>query len=73
LAVGGAGGATIISGTSTVAMQSLWLHKDIKQAMDAPRLHNQLQPNRTLFENLLAPVYTGFVMAEINFHFTICL
>ncbi|CAI4227332.1 unnamed protein product [Auanema sp. JU1783] len=50
LAVGGAGGSTIISGVAGVALHALWLKADVKQAIDAPRLHNQLQPNRTDYE-----------------------
>ncbi|KAK6019674.1 hypothetical protein OSTOST_14685 [Ostertagia ostertagi] len=44
LAVGGAGGSTIISGVAGVAYHSLWLNANVKQAVDAPRLHNQLYP-----------------------------
>ena len=64
LTVGGAGGSTIISGVAGVALHALWLNADVKQviqwtdtvhslhlqAVDAPRLHNQLQPNYTWYE-----------------------
>lgn len=50
MAVGGAGGSTIISGVAGVALHALWLKADVKQAVDAPRLHNQLQPNYTWYE-----------------------
>ncbi|CAB3408858.1 unnamed protein product [Caenorhabditis bovis] len=50
LAVGGAGGSTIISGVAGVALHALWLKADVKQAVDAPRMHNQLQPNYTWYE-----------------------
>ncbi|KHJ97057.1 hypothetical protein OESDEN_02974 [Oesophagostomum dentatum] len=50
LAVGGAGGSTIISGVAEVAFHSLWLKANVKQAVDAPRLHNQLYPNVTWHE-----------------------
>lgn len=43
MAVGGAGGSTIISGVAGVALHALWLKADVKQAVDAPRMHNQLQ------------------------------
>ncbi len=52
LAVGGAGGATIISGVADVALHALWLNRDVKQAIDAPRLHNQLRPSNTNYEKL---------------------
>ncbi len=50
MAIGGAGGSTIISGVAGVALHAMWLDENIKQALDAPRLHNQLQPNVTLYE-----------------------
>jgi gamma-glutamyltranspeptidase / glutathione hydrolase / leukotriene-C4 hydrolase len=49
-ALGGAGGSTIISGVSFVAMKALWMKKDVKYAIDFPRLHNQLKPNVTTYE-----------------------
>ncbi|KAK6730483.1 hypothetical protein RB195_007132 [Necator americanus] len=48
--VGGAGGSTIISGVTGVAFHSLWLKANVKQAIDGPRLHNQLYPNTTFHE-----------------------
>ncbi|KAE9549939.1 hypothetical protein FO519_006857 [Halicephalobus sp. NKZ332] len=51
LAVGAAGGSTIISGVAGVALQNLWLKKDIKVSIDFPRFHNQLQPNKTMVES----------------------
>ncbi|KAK6047578.1 gamma-glutamyltranspeptidase [Cooperia oncophora] len=50
LAVGGAGGSTIISGVAGVAFHNLWLKANVKQAIDGPRLHNQLYPNSTSYE-----------------------
>uniref|UniRef100_A0A7I4XU89 Gamma-glutamyltranspeptidase n=1 Tax=Haemonchus contortus TaxID=6289 RepID=A0A7I4XU89_HAECO len=50
LVVGGAGGSTIISGVAGVALHNLYLKANVKQAVDAPRLHNQLYPNSTSYE-----------------------
>jgi gamma-glutamyltranspeptidase/glutathione hydrolase/leukotriene-C4 hydrolase len=57
LAVGGAGGSTIISGVANVALHSLWLKNDIKEAVDFPRFHNQLQPNVTVVEHRMPERY----------------
>jgi gamma-glutamyltranspeptidase/glutathione hydrolase/leukotriene-C4 hydrolase len=50
MAIGGAGGSTIITGVSTVAFRTLFLGWGLKEAIDAPRLHNQLLPNVTEYE-----------------------
>ncbi|XP_065292627.1 scoloptoxin SSD14-like isoform X2 [Dermacentor albipictus] len=44
MCVGGAGGSRIISGVGLVAMRTLWQGKNIKQAIDEPRVHHQLLP-----------------------------
>lgn len=51
LAVGAAGGSTIISGVAGVALRTLWMNETVKASIDAPRLHNQLRPNITYYEN----------------------
>ncbi|KAF8356156.1 hypothetical protein PRIPAC_97779 [Pristionchus pacificus] len=50
LAFGGAGGSTIISGVAQIAMRTLYMGWNIKEAMDRPRLHDQLMPNVTQYE-----------------------
>lgn len=40
----------IISSVAGAALQSLKLGATIKQAIDSPRLHNQLEPNCTQYE-----------------------
>lgn len=72
MAVGGAGGSTIISGVAGVALHALWLKADVKQAVDAPRMHNQLQPNYTWYEPNFPKAYVkslidrGHVMKAVN-------
>ncbi|KFD71377.1 hypothetical protein M514_07140 [Trichuris suis] len=58
LVVGAAGGSRIITTTAYITMRSLWLNETIKQAMDAPRLHNQLIPEHSYYEELFPQ---GFV------------
>ena len=41
---GGSGGSRIISSVAQVAMYNLWLGKSIRDAVDMPRLHQQLIP-----------------------------
>lgn len=50
MAIGGAGGSLIISSVADAALRTLWLGYDVKQAIDMPRLHNQLKPNVTYYE-----------------------
>nr|XP_054932462.1 scoloptoxin SSD14-like [Dermacentor andersoni] len=44
MCVGGSGGYRITSGVGLVAMRTLWQGKNIKQAIDEPRVHHQLLP-----------------------------
>ncbi|VDM76620.1 unnamed protein product [Strongylus vulgaris] len=64
LAVGGAGGSTIISGVAGVAFHNLWLKANVKQAIDAPRLHNQLYPNVTQYESNFPKEYIAELSAR---------
>ncbi|KAF8366717.1 hypothetical protein PRIPAC_84546 [Pristionchus pacificus] len=64
LSVGGAGGSTIISGVASVALHALWLNANVKQAVDAPRLHNQLQPNVTQYESNFPTDYIDNLIAR---------
>uniref|UniRef100_A0A915E890 Gamma-glutamyltranspeptidase 1 n=1 Tax=Ditylenchus dipsaci TaxID=166011 RepID=A0A915E890_9BILA len=50
LAIGAAGGSQIISSVAGAALHNLWLNKNVKEAIDFPRLHNQLKPNSTEYE-----------------------
>ncbi|PAV81846.1 hypothetical protein WR25_03152 [Diploscapter pachys] len=49
-AIGGAGGSEISTTVALVASQCLRLDRTIKEALDSPRLHNQLLPNCTHYE-----------------------
>ena len=44
LVIGASGGPNIISTVAFVAMQNLFLGKNIKDAIDEPRVHHQLLP-----------------------------
>jgi gamma-glutamyltranspeptidase/glutathione hydrolase len=50
LAVGGAGGPTIISGTLQVLLNVLDFGMDVQQASSAPRVHHQWRPNTLAHE-----------------------
>lgn len=56
---GGAGGSRIISATANVVMRLLWFGQDVKEAVDAPRLHNQLHPFQTEYEQGFPDVRGG--------------
>ncbi|VDD97140.1 unnamed protein product [Enterobius vermicularis] len=51
LGVGTSGGSKIITGTSYVAIRTMWLNENVKQAVDAVRVHNQLTPNIVFYED----------------------
>lgn len=50
LVVGAAGGTKIPSGIANVAINNLWFGKDIKQSVDARRVHHQLFPMTFMYE-----------------------
>ncbi|KAI1296701.1 Glutathione hydrolase 1 proenzyme [Halotydeus destructor] len=50
LAVGGAGGTKITTAASIVALRNLLFGESIKEAIDAPRLHHQLNPNQVVYD-----------------------
>ncbi|XP_050701695.1 scoloptoxin SSD14-like isoform X3 [Eriocheir sinensis] len=51
LVIGAAGGTKISSGTAWVVLNNLWLGKDIKEAIDARRIHHQLFPMTLSYES----------------------
>ncbi|CAM2729656.1 unnamed protein product, partial [Rotaria socialis] len=59
---GGSGGSRIISSVAQVAIYNLWLGKSIRDAVDMPRLHQQLIPMEVELEKRF-PV----VRCQLNF------
>ena len=45
LVLGASGGSKIISSVALVALKTLWMDNDLKTAIDARRVHHQLNPN----------------------------
>jgi hypothetical protein len=60
--LGAAGGSHIISSTAYVLARLVALNETIKQAIDAPRLHNQLQPVATVAETKVNRVRVSIVI-----------
>lgn len=58
MVVGGAGGPRIISGVAQVIMNALDYQLDVKQAVDAPRIHHQWLPDVTFLDYQAIPVAT---------------
>lgn len=50
LVIGASGGAKITSSVAYVSLRTLFLKDDIKTAIDADRIHHQLQPNELQYE-----------------------
>ncbi len=51
LVIGGSGGPKITTATAFVAIRHLWMAEDIKTAIDAPRIHHQLFPDKIVYES----------------------
>jgi hypothetical protein len=59
---GGSGGSRIISSVAQVAIYNLWLGKSILDAVDMPRLHQQLIPMELELEKRFPVVsYSSFL------------
>ncbi len=67
---GGSGGSRIISSVAQVAIYNLWLGKSIRDAVDMPRLHQQLIPMEVELEKRFPVVWLN-IMFGIGFDFCI--
>lgn len=47
---GASGGSAIITATLQILLRVVYFNQTIKEALDSPRLHNQLQPYWTKYE-----------------------
>ncbi|CAF1415545.1 unnamed protein product [Rotaria sordida] len=50
-AIGASGGTKITTTVAQVVVLNLWFNKNIKEAIDAPRLHSQLLPQEVMAEH----------------------
>jgi gamma-glutamyltranspeptidase/glutathione hydrolase/leukotriene-C4 hydrolase len=50
LVLGGSGGTQITTSVAQTAILNLWFNKNIKEAIDSPRLHSQLLPEEVIAE-----------------------
>lgn len=50
MVLGGAGGTKITSAVALVAIRHLLFEENLKEAIDAPRLHHQLYPNEIIYD-----------------------
>jgi gamma-glutamyltranspeptidase/glutathione hydrolase/leukotriene-C4 hydrolase len=48
--LGASGGTRITTSIAQVAMLNLWFNRNIKEAIDSPRLHSQLLPEEVIAE-----------------------
>lgn len=56
LIIGAAGGTKISSGVAWASLRNLWFGDNIKEAVDARRIHHQLFPMTFSYEQGILPV-----------------
>lgn len=65
MVIGASGGTKITTAIALVIMRTLWLGQDIKEAIDAPRIHHQISPMEVSYEY-------GILQVRILYLLTIC-
>ncbi len=55
------------TGVAAVLLNHLWLGKNVKESIDAPRLHHQLVPMKVTHETLVDPVRTNVPFFSATF------
>lgn len=55
LVIGASGGSKILTAVAYVSLRNLWMREDIKNAIDAARLHHQLFPDTLVYEKCFPP------------------
>ena len=67
--LGASGGTRITTSVAQVALLNLWFNENIKQAIDAPRLHSQLLPQEVMAERGFDHVSTRHPLTDMRILF----
>ncbi|XP_077535840.1 scoloptoxin SSD14-like [Haemaphysalis longicornis] len=64
LVVGASGGPKITTAVALVSMRTLWMENNIKDAIDYPRVHDQLIPDYIMAEPMFSEIYALLLKAK---------
>jgi gamma-glutamyltranspeptidase len=62
MVIGASGGSRIISAVAQVVVRALIFNQTVKEAVDAPRIHNQFAPFLTEYESKVPNVSLKYIV-----------
>lgn len=66
MVVGASGGSRIISAVAQTVIRAMLFNQTVKEAIDAPRFHNQYMPNETEYEKTVPKILISTLKTQYH-------